>query len=457
VRILPSAFETRMGTLLGDELPLFIESLQTSPATSIRWNPKKATNPQLEKEVKWAENGSFLLERPKFNHDPLWHAGAYYVQESSSMFVEQFLKLIQLPENAIALDACAAPGGKSTHLLSLLTDDALLICNEVIGKRNQILQENLVKWGNSNYIITQNDIQQFENLQQYFDLVLIDAPCSGEGLFRKDKAAIQEWSNEHVNACAIRQQKILESLAGTVKLNGSLIYSTCTFSEVENENQIQKLLDSGDWELIEFDISEFKEITPGKDGIGFRFYPHKVDGEGYFIAGLKRIRQNIASNYSYSDKYSTKKYEPKSLPLLTAENAAILQKWLKNNILPHVALQFNEWILLFPENHYATLNSLLNQLNITRAGVLAGKILHSQLVPEHPLAVSMLIHESIPTISVNLKDAMLFLQKKTFELPEGNATGWHLVQYQGVNLGWIKALGNRMNNYYPKNWSIQNI
>jgi NOL1/NOP2/fmu family ribosome biogenesis protein len=236
-----------------------------------------------------------------------------------------------------------------------------------------------------------------------------------------------------------------------------LIYSTCTFSEVENENQIQKLLDSGDWELIEIDISEFKEITPGKDGIGFRFYPHKVDGEGFFIAGLKRIRQNIASNHSYSDKFSTKKYEPKNLPLLNSENAAILQKWLKNNILPHVALQFNEWILLFPENHYATLNSLLNQLNITRAGVLAGKILHSQLVPEHPLAVSMLIHESIPTISVNLKDAMLFLQKKTFELPEGNATGWHLVQYQGVNLGWIKALGNRMNNYYPKNWSIQNI
>jgi 16S rRNA C967 or C1407 C5-methylase (RsmB/RsmF family)/NOL1/NOP2/fmu family ribosome biogenesis protein len=457
VKFLPTSFEARMGNLLGEELPLFIHSLQTNPTTSIRWNPKKVVDPAIEQPITWTSFGSILVERPKFNLDPLWHAGAYYVQESSSMFLEQFVKRMTLPETAIALDACAAPGGKSTHLLSLLPDDAVLICNEVISKRNAILQENLVKWGHSNYIVTQNDIQQFESLPHFFDVVVIDAPCSGEGLFRKDKAAIQDWSDEHVKTCAVRQAKLLESLLETVKINGYLIYSTCTFSEAENEDNIRPLLDSGDWELVQIDITNFAEITLGKDKIGYRFYPHKIMGEGFYIAGLKRIRANHSKLQNSKEKTKYKKTKSMDLQLVDTGTLSIIQPWLKENIFPHIGFQFNEWIVLFPTNHQATLNIIWAHLNVTRIGVLAGKIMHQQLIPEHPLAISQLMNNTFATIDADLTMALLFLQKKTFEVPSESALGWNLIQYKGVHLGWIKVLGNRINNYYPKNWSIQNF
>ncbi len=209
----PEAFLSRMQALLNTEYPDFIKSLDTPAPTSIRLNPGKVSDAFVETDnIPWCNEGKYLAERPSFTFDPLFHAGAYYVQEASSMFLEEVWKQVN-PENipVRVLDLCAAPGGKSTHLLSLMSDDSLLVSNELIQARNKVLQQNILKWGNANCIVTQNKPDDFTALPDYFDVILIDAPCSGEGLFRKDKDAITEWSEKNVAMCAFRQKEILTS------------------------------------------------------------------------------------------------------------------------------------------------------------------------------------------------------------------------------------------------------
>ncbi|GAB3814418.1 hypothetical protein GCM10028895_07510 [Pontibacter rugosus] len=219
-----------------------------------------------------------------FTLDPLLHAGAYYVQEASSMFLEQALKQsIDLDESLHVLDLCGAPGGKSTHLASLISKDSLLVANEVIRSRASILAENVTKWGSGNVLVTSNDPREFSRLPDFFDVMVIDAPCSGEGMFRKDHAAVGEWSEENVNLCAQRQQRILMDVWDALKPGGLLIYSTCTWNEKENEENIAWLAAQEGVESIKLEVQPEWGIIPTQlNGLeGYRFYPHRVQGEGF--------------------------------------------------------------------------------------------------------------------------------------------------------------------------------
>ena len=260
---LPPAFEQRMNTILKNEMEDFRHVLSTSAPTSIRWNPLKNNNfSKKELPVPWCAEGYYLSSRPSFTFDPLFHAGTYYVQEASSMFLEVLVKHI-LPDRPVrVLDLCAAPGGKTTHLASLLSSGSLLVANEVIKARSNILQENLMKWGTSNVVVTNNDPADFHSLKGFFDIVLVDAPCSGEGMFRKDNAAISQWSESHVNLCAARQKRILAHAIELLAPDGCLIYSTCTFAPEENQHNVNWMVENGDFTSISINETGEEAVSP---------------------------------------------------------------------------------------------------------------------------------------------------------------------------------------------------
>lgn len=264
--------------------------------TSVRLNaakPSAALFPELTTtRVPWAEQGYYLSARPSFTFDPLFHGGCYYVQEASSMFLEQALvQTMDLSAPLRVLDLCAAPGGKSTHLQSLLTADSLLVSNEVIRSRVNILKDNIIKWGCRNVAVTHNDPRDFARLENYFDIIVVDAPCSGSGLFRREPEAMGEWSPDNVALCSQRQQRILADVWPALKGNGLLVYSTCSYSKEEDE-------DIGDWivgslgaEPLSLDRKEewnIVEVCGETGACGYRFWPDKVQGEGFFLSCFRK-------------------------------------------------------------------------------------------------------------------------------------------------------------------------
>ena len=315
---LPEEFVSRMKILLGSAFPDFLSSLQSPSPVSIRLNSNKNHVTDGDK-IPWCETGRYLKERPIFTLDPTFHGGAYYVQEASSMFLEQIIQqAVDLTKPLRVLDACAAPGGKSTHLLSLLNEDSLLVSNEVIRSRANILSENIQKWGNSNVMVTNNDPTNFSSLKGYFDIILIDAPCSGEGLFRKDASASHEWSEKNVELCSLRQRRIVADLWPALKENGLLIYSTCTYNEKENEENLN-------WISKEFpSTAESIKLTPdwGVEAIeqetikGYRFFPHRVKGEGFFISAIRK-KEATPQLRIHSKKKDAEPLSKKSTALLT--------------------------------------------------------------------------------------------------------------------------------------------
>lgn len=254
---LPKAFEQQMASILeADEYSLFKAALLSPSNTSIRINPRKSSPLSADTTpVPWNSQGFFLPQRPKFTFDPLFHAGAYYVQEASSMFIGHILNHLQAPKEGLYLDLCAAPGGKSSLLADYIGEEGMLVANEVIKTRASILKENMIKWGLGNTVVTNNDPSHFEPLEGLFDVVLVDAPCSGEGMFRKDVQAREEWSPENVKLCAARQQRILDQTGALPGPEGYLIYSTCTFNQQENEDMIRFLTEEFAYEPVRIPLN----------------------------------------------------------------------------------------------------------------------------------------------------------------------------------------------------------
>jgi 16S rRNA C967 or C1407 C5-methylase (RsmB/RsmF family) len=286
---LPENFIRRITIDLKGEAQPFFQAMENEVPVSIRVNQSKNYHPENLQNVAWCNTGFYLPERPVFTLDPLFHAGAYYVQEASSMFLEQALKQsvdLELPLKV--LDLCAAPGGKSTHLASLLSRDSLLVSNEVIRTRAKILAENITKWGNPNVVATNNDPADFQRLPGFFDVVVVDAPCSGEGLFRKDPNAMYEWSEDNVALCASRQRRIVADVWDALKPGGHLVYSTCTYNRMENEDNLEWMENEMGAIPLSLEITSFPEITKDNNLAGYHFYPHKTHGEGFFIAVLKK-------------------------------------------------------------------------------------------------------------------------------------------------------------------------
>lgn len=288
---LPEKFEESIRKKLGSQFPSFLASLQDPPPVSIRVNPFKNNHNNIFSPVPWSQYGIYLPSRPAFTLDTHFHAGSYYVQEASSMFLEQALKQsVNLNTPLNVLDLCAAPGGKSTHLLSLLNRQSLLVSNETIRSRATILSENIQKWGYPNAIVTNNDPRDFQQLKGFFDVIVVDAPCSGEGLFRKDPEAMNEWSADHVQLCSNRQKRIVADVWDALRENGVLIYCTCTYNENENEKNLKWLQENYQVEFLKLTTDTswgIEEVSENKI-FAYRFFPHQAKGEGFFISVMRK-------------------------------------------------------------------------------------------------------------------------------------------------------------------------
>ncbi|MFM9949134.1 MAG: methyltransferase RsmF C-terminal domain-like protein [Saprospiraceae bacterium] len=445
---LPEPFLVQMRTLLGAETDAFLQALQQPAPISIHLNPLKDSglkNEPLE-PVPWYAAGRYLAERPVFTLDPRFHAGAYYVQEASSMLVATAVQqCVPAGQPLRALDLCAAPGGKSTLLASVLPAGSLLLSNEVIRNRYQTLQYNVAKWGHAGMHTSQHDSRDFKALQGWFDLVLVDAPCSGEGLFRKDPDAVKEWSPAHTAHCSARQRRILAEAAVLVRPGGVLLYCTCTYNDEENENNAAWLLEQAPFHALELALpAEWGLIHKG---MGYQCYPHRVRGEGFYLSCFRK-----------EGKEQSVEKTAKSLPAGTLKPASktdleSLAPWLA----PEAGVAvFQDWQGAFralPEAQVADCMQLGSILRQSAFGVPLGLFKGKDFLPAPEFALSALVHPDVPRVALEREQALHFLKK---EPPVFNPVpqGWMLAAYEGLGLGWAKGIGNRVNNYYPKEWRI---
>lgn len=443
---LPEKFSVSLKNILGDTYGEFEKALQTESPVSVRLNPAKPLKPSfdLKEPVLWASQGYYLENRPVFTLDPAFHAGAYYVQEASSMIIEHIVKNHASAGSPLkVLDLCAAPGGKTTHLASLLSADDLLVANEVIKSRVGILKENLMRWGFPNVITVNQDPETFSDLEGFFDIVLVDAPCSGEGMFRKTPDAVNEWSEENVMICSARQKRILSAAAMLVAPDGLLIYSTCTYNASENQENAQWLTRTLDFESVEIDVPENWGIEKGNPGL--QFFPHKVKGEGFYVAAFR--------NKSRDERYI--KGKP-NIPRLPRKQTEQLAQWIQPETYEHFAyfLKNDGVIVAIKQSLLNETGSVLRALQKRSSGLELGHFKGNDFIPSHALALSGMVSENIQRIELPERDALLYLKKEAFELPE-HKNGWALVTYGNLPLGWVKVIGDRVNNYLPVEWRIR--
>lgn len=441
----PDKFLDHLISCPGFDRQAFIDAHEIKAPVSLRLNTDKKYVHSLLNKVPWSENGYYLEERPQFVFDPLFHAGAYYVQEASGMFVEFILKqLAEIDKPLKVLDLCAAPGGKSTIIASTISEESLLVSNEIIKTRISGLKENLTKWGKTNIVVTNNDPADFNKFFEFFDVILVDAPCSGSGLFRKDNSAIKEWSEENVLHCQKRQKRILNDIASSLKIGGKLIYTTCSFSKEENEDIVQYLIKEFGMSVEQLPIPNEWNIISTESG--HRFYPDKLKGEGFFACVLKKNIENKTQEDFGSGSY---------LPY-TAASLEEIEKITPYIINPEKYLYFifKDSIYCLQKEWYTTLKKITSGLRVVQAGTEIGKLIRGELIPAHAFVMSKLLQNSIPTIEIDKSTAIQYLRKENIQI-ETEISGWAICTYQNIPLGWIKILPNRVNNYYPVDWRIR--
>jgi len=428
-----------------DEVTL-LKALEEPSPVSIRINqPKWEKRPSDSEHVPWCSNGYYLKTRPSYTLDPLFHSGCYYPQEASSMFLEEVIRqTCDLNKDLKVLDLCAAPGGKSTLLSDIIGPDNLLVANEPIRSRAAILAETLTKWGSGNTVITQNDPSAFGRLSGYFDIILVDAPCSGEGMFRSE-TALNEWSPENTFHCSERQKRILMNIWPALKENGILIYSTCTFNPGENEENLKWFIEKSEAECIRLDVSDFKGITEiDFEGIfGYGFYPDKVRGEGFFISAIRKAGNQEKALVSYQKKNALRpdKNDIEVAERWTHFSTDKLIKWEKEVIA--VSCRLDDYFNIY------------RNLRIVKAGTKLFVIKNKSYLPSHEMALSLLLKTGVfPVNDLNLSEALSYMRRDKFMLP-ASVKGWNLVTYKGINLGFLNNLGNRVNNYFPVEWRIR--
>jgi 16S rRNA C967 or C1407 C5-methylase (RsmB/RsmF family)/NOL1/NOP2/fmu family ribosome biogenesis protein len=440
----PPDFERIMQDRLGAAYTDFCSSLNAPAPVSIRLNPWKSIA-DIGQPVPWCTHGRYLDERPIFTLDPLLHAGGYYVQEASSMFLEYALNMTggtEQPQQV--LDLCAAPGGKSTHAVSLLHPDSLLVSNEVIRGRTGVLTENMTKWGQSNVVVTHNDPADFQRLPGFFDTIIADAPCSGEGLFRKDPDAMLEWSVQHTGLCAARQHRIIHDVWPALKPGGYLIYSTCTYNDQENIANVERLsqeLPMAFCELSPDPTWNIEAISRG-NAIGYQLFPHRVRGEGFFLCLIRKTDGKPDTHRTKVSLQSPGQQDRREIgKWLTAPERFFLFKHQES--IRMIGLQLAE-----------PLQRLVNVLQIVNAGTGIAEATRNKFIPDHALALS---RERSPNshavITVDRDEAIAFLRKDT--LHRTGPTGFALIEYEGLGLGWVNVLSNRLNNLYPSSWRIR--
>ena len=448
---LPKEFINILGEILeADERDRLLNALQTEPQVSIRFNPLipdaeslalQSLECSADGRVPWAGNAVYLDHRPQFTLDPLIHMGCYYVQEASSMFLEQAVrKCVSGPVKA--LDLCAAPGGKSTLLASLLPEGSLLVSNEIQRGRAQILAENMTKWGRTGVMVTCNTPKQIGQSNLMFDLIAVDAPCSGEGMFRKDEGAVTDWSLQNVEMCALRQRQIIEDVWPALKPGGYLIYSTCTFNRHEDEDNVQWIIEQFGAEAIKIDTNPEWNIKASltQDNLPvYHFMQHLTRGEGFFLCLLRKP----------DGAFRELPQKPfKADPTVPAE----CRKWLNDGYEYYVK---GDSIYALPAPLASDMNQVNKELYSLIPGIEVAVRKGHDWVPAHALAMSDALNtEAFNKVDITRKQALEYLHCDALRL-EDAPRGIVLLTYKGIPLGFAKNLGNRANNMYPQEWRIR--
>jgi 16S rRNA C967 or C1407 C5-methylase (RsmB/RsmF family)/NOL1/NOP2/fmu family ribosome biogenesis protein len=449
---LPAPFLQTLEGVVGFNKAAF-EAVHTSgeTVTAIRVNPNKNPDQILFEHtspVPWCTHGHYLEARPSFTLDPNFHAGAYYVQDASSMFLWQALTQVVGDSHGLkVLDLCAAPGGKST-LLSSYFENGLVVSNEVIKQRAAVLVENTSKWGAHNMVVTNNDPSHFQSLPQFFDVMVVDAPCSGSGLFRKDPTAMDGWSTDLVALCAQRQQRILADALPALALGGTLIYATCSYDPNEDEHIADWLVNEMGLTPQAIDINNYVGIvetaSPISKASGYRFYPDQIKGEGFFIAAFKKEKElgTVLSSFKSKDAVLEKlpKKMQEQLAAVLPTNDAIAT-FLQSGMIKAIPAVFESSIL-----------QLASQLYIKKAGISVGELKGKDFIPAHEYALSYLPLDIFNRVDLDKEQALSYLRRAEFNC--SGEKGWNLMRYNGLGLGWAKILPNRTNNYYPQEWRI---
>ncbi len=447
---LPDLFVKRMHDLLADEAEGVLKALADEPVVSVRLNPAKCTFGCAGDNVPWATDGFYLEGRRAFTFDPLFHVGCYYVQEASSMFLEQVVRQY-IAEPVTALDLCAAPGGKSTLLRSVLPEGSLLVSNEVIPARAQVLMENMVKWGHPDGLVTSGTPADFGALPSFFDVIVADVPCSGEGMFRKDPVAVAEWSEENVETCWRRSRGIIANCWEALKEGGLLVYSTCTFNLKEDEENVRWICEELGAEALPLETLPEWGITGNLLGQTdffpvYRFLPGRTRGEGFFLAVLRKLSAPKAS----MPKKQKNRPNPKAQPIPQE-----CKKWLCDAASYEWKSEKNS-IVALSERCVAALSALIPLVKVLYAGVAVAEWKGRDVVPTTSLALSnVLCREAFPIVEVSYSEALAYLRKEALTLSSDAPRGYVLLTFRGVPLGFVKNVGNRANNLYPSEWRIR--
>lgn len=471
---LPEGFMAQMRSLIGDEAEALFNALNAPRPLSVRLNLRKLTNPGAAytdmTPVGWCDSGYYLNsdQRPSFTLNPLLHAGAFYVQEASSMIYQQAMTKILQREQWDAprvLDMCAAPGGKTTSMINALPDDAAVIANEYVGKRAVILRENLQKWGFPIVAVSNSDSSAFANHPELFDIIAVDAPCSGEGMMRREPEARRQWSPVLVEQCASLQREILQNAVSALRPGGWLIYSTCTFNAEENERNSEFIasLPGMKHELLSLEgvpeesyatSAALSSIAPG-----IRFMPHITRGEGLFINFFRKEGNSGGSAYSGNmDKGKKEKKKGKS----QSDEAALLkeaEQWLRPEIQSYYLLQNINGTIVATNRNLKTLTDILaRDLRYISIGVDMAEAKGKNLIPLTPFLLSGLARENLfPKANLPLDDALQYLRGEAITLDKNVPKGLVEISFEGHPLGYAKNLGNRANNLYPAPWRIKNL
>lgn len=457
--MLPEQFLNRMKQMLGDEFPAFLESYEQDKYQALRINPQKTTissfmekSPFSLKQVPWEKNGFYYQKTDAPGKHPYHAAGVYYIQEPSAMAPATYL---EAQPGERVLDLCAAPGGKSTQIAAAMGGEGLLISNEIHPARAKILSENIERMGIRNGMVINESPQSLAKIfESYFDRIMVDAPCSGEGMFRKNTDACEEWSPENVENCAMRQQEILTCAAFMLRPGGRIVYSTCTFAPEENEGTISRFLEEHpEFHMVEVPLYEGMSPArpewtkhPAKDlQSGIRLFPHKLHGEGHFLAVLEKDGEVSDTYRGYCANGVQKSLNEKDI----REYLDFCKENLKK--APQgIYLKFGDQLYVAPEGMPAT-----KGMKVLRPGLHLGTMKKNRFEPSHALALALSADEVVHSMDLPAEDLRVraYLNGQTFSA-EGEK-GWYLITVDGYSIGWGKLAGGVMKNHYPKGLRIQ--
>lgn len=454
---LPIEFEKKMKAFLGNEWDDFLYSYDNNRFQALRFNTLKVQSPEeiirilkvlgisSDKRVSWANEAYYFDENVRPGKHPYHEMGLYYIQEPSAMSAAALLA----PKPGMrVLDLCAAPGGKSTQLATYLGDSGLLVSNEINTQRSRILSQNIERMGIKNAIVTNEDsFVLASHFPGFFNAIQVDAPCSGEGMFRKLPEAIEQWSVENVAICAARQKEILDNAAVMLKPGGVIVYSTCTFSKEENEDVIECFLERHS----DFTLEEME-----------RFWPHKVDGEGHFVAKLVRrgsVDIDLKADRKTKKNKNSKNRKNETKPALTKENMKLLSEFLDETISEDMAAWIkNSMLVMFGEQLYRLpdMEVDIKGLKVQRAGLHIGEFKKQRFEPSHSLALALKLNDAKNVVKLTCDNPQTigFFNGQSVMLSDEQAAeckkGWALVCVDGYTAGWGKVNGTQVKNHYPK-------